>query len=525
MSVPAPPLSSRRVRTRFAPSPTGYLHVGALRTALFSWLLARHRGGDFLLRIEDTDQKRIVPGALADIIASLRALGLDYDEGPDRASVAVLDRSKYGDVPDALLPDEGGDAGPYFQSQRLARYRQIAEQLIAENKAYYAFDTPEELDAKRAAAQAQNRPYLYDRRYRDFGPDEAQARVARGEPHVVRFAVPLEGIIRTEDALRGVTDWDAATQDDFIIIKSDGFAPYHLSAMVDDHDMQISHVLRATEWLSSSPKHFCIFQALGWEPPIFVHVAGVNGPDNKKLSKRTGAKGVFEFLNEGFLPEALFNYLALVGWSPGDDTEIMDQNEIIRRFDLDGLARSPAIFDLDKLTWMNGVYIRQMPPPELARRVLPFLAQAGHVGPDPDQAARDYVSGVLLLEQERLKRLDEAPALTDFFWGDLPAYQPKSVQKWLQREPEATQDFLRDLHAALAALPAWVDEAIEAATRAVGERHGRERGELTHPIRVAVTGREVGPGLFETMAVLGKQRVLGRLQHARELAGAEQIRD
>ena len=505
------------MRTRFAPSPTGFLHVGALRTAMFSWLLARHFGGDFLLRIEDTDQARLVPGALADIIASLRALGLPYDEGPDRASVAALDAEKYGAVPAELLPEHGGDQGPYFQSQRLARYREVTEQLLEQGKAYYAFETKEELDAQRAAAERHGRPYLYDRRYRDDLLAEARARAARGEPHAVRLAMPAEGIIRTHDALRGVTDFDAATQEDFIFLKSDGFPTYHLAATVDDHDTNISHVLRGTEWLSSAPKHFALYQALGWEPPVFVHVAGVNGPDGKKLSKRTGAKGVLAYLEEGFLPEALFNFLALVGWSPGDDTEIMDQNAIIRRFDLEGMSRSPAVFDVDKLTWMNGVYIRQMPPDELTRSVLPLLARAGLVPPDPDEATRAYVAKVLLLEQERLKRLEEAPALTAFFFGELPEYETKSVQRRLQREAEAIEPFLRDLGAALADQPAWIEEAIEVVTRRVGERHGRERGELTHPVRVAVTGREVGPGLFETMAALGKERVLRRLDHAAEL--------
>ncbi len=262
---------------------------------------------------------------------------------------------------------------------------------------------------------------------------------------------------------------------------------------------------------------FFLYHAPGWEPPVFVHVAGVNGPDGKKLSKRTGAKGIFEFLKEGFLPESLFNFLAIVGWSPGDDTEVMDKDEIIRRFDLEGLSRSPAIFDLDKLTWMNGVYIRQMPPNDLAGRVAPLLAEAGLIPADPDEATRSYVGQVLLLEQERLKRLEEAPALTDFFFVEMPEYAAKSVQKWLQRDAEATRAFLTDLLAAFSDQDAWTEAALEATTRAVGARHGRERGELTHPVRVAVTGREIGPGLFETLAVLGKERVLRRLRHAVEL--------
>jgi glutamyl-tRNA synthetase len=510
---------SSPVRTRFAPSPTGSPHVGVLRTALFSWLLARRHDGDFLLRIEDTDQNRLVSGALADILAALRALGLDYDAGPDRATVAALDKEKYGEVPGDLLPERSGEGDAVFQSQRLARYREIAERLVAEGKAYYAFDTPEELTARREAS-GKGDAWLYDRRDREIAGEEARARAAR-ERHVVRFAMPTEGSIRTHDALRGVTEFDAAGQDDFICLKSDGFPTYHLASVVDDHDSGITHVLRGEEWISSAPKHFALYGALGWEPPVFVHVPSVLGPDGKKFSKRHGAKGVREYLDEGYLPEALFNYLALLGWSPGEELEILDRSEIIRRFDLDGISRSPAKFDLDKLTWMNGAYIRALPPDDLAARVLPLLAGAGLVPAAPDQATRTYVGRVLLLEQERLKRLDEAPQLTAFFFGDLPEYDQRAVDRRLRREGEAVARFLRDLRDVLEdiAPAAWeMPEAIETFTREVGASHGRERGDLTHPVRVAVTGREVGPGLFETMAVLGRERVLRRLDHAAGLA-------
>jgi glutamyl-tRNA synthetase len=514
-----PPSPPQRVRTRFAPSPTGSPHVGTLRTGLFSWLLAKHSGGDFILRIEDTDQGRTVPGALAEILESFRALGISYDEGPDKESVARLDPARYGAVSPDLLPEHGSAFGPYFQSQRLARYREIAERLVDEGKAYYAFDTPEELDARRAAAQARGRAFLYDRRDRGLPVDEQRARAAAGERYVVRFAMPTEGFIRVHDVLRGATDFDAATQDDFIALKSDGFPTYHLAAMVDDHDMRVSHVIRGEEWQSSTPKHVCLLQALGWEPPVIIHTANINGPDGKKLSKREGAKGVLGYLAEGYLPEALFNFFALLGWSPGDDTEIMSRDEIVRRFGIEGLSRSPAMFDPEKLAWMNGVYIRALPEDALLDRVLPLLAAAGLVPSDPDAATRAYVASVVALERDRLKRLDEIATLTAFFFGDLPAeYESKGVEKWLRKRPDATAAFLKDLRDALAPVSPWTIETIETEARAAGGRHGRERGELTHPIRVAVTGREVGPGLWETMAVLGKDRVLARLDHAAGLA-------
>lgn len=536
MSLPADATATaippRRVRTRFAPSPTGFLHVGAVRTALFSWLLARHFGGDFILRIEDTDQTRLVPGSLQGILEAFRAMGMDIDEGPDRETVAALDAEKYGTVDPGLLPARGGSHGPYFQSQRLPRYRELVERLVSEGKAYYAFDTKEELDGMRAAAEAHKRAFLYRGRARDLPLDEARARVAAGEPHVVRFKMPTEGPIRTLDVLRGVTDWDAATQDDFVILKSDGYPPYHLAAIVDDHDMEISHALRSTEWLSSSPKHFCLYQAFGWEPPLYIHVANVNGPDGKKLSKRKGAKpvvGTFVeegsgksitgFVDDGFLPDALFNFLALVGWSPGDDSEVMDRDEIIRRFDGSGMLVSPAVFDKEKLTWMNGVYLRRLSREELVTRALPYLVAAGLVPAAPGDAERVYIAEVIGLEHERLKTLAEAPEVSDFFFALLPAYQEKSVARWLRKKPEETAAFLSDLHDVLAKTSVvWETGALETVTREAGMQHGRDKGELTHPVRVALSGREVGPGLFEMMAVLGRERVLARLKHATELA-------
>jgi glutamyl-tRNA synthetase len=510
---------SRRVRTRFAPSPTGFLHIGALRTALFSWLLARRHGGDFILRIEDTDQARLVPGSLASIIESLRGMGMDYDEGPDKASVAVLSEG-YGPVSPDLLPDHGGDFGPYFQSQRLVRYDEVIEQLLNEGKAYFAFETKEELEAARETAKAAKIPYHYDRRYRDLPLDEARARVAKGEPSVVRFKMPVSGTITTVDALRGPIDWDAETQDDFIIRKGDGFPPYHLAAMVDDHDMQISHVLRGEEWISSYPKHVQIFGAMGWEVPVFCHTPSVLGPDGQKLSKRHGAKGIGEYLAEGFLEDALVNFLALVGWSPGKDEEVLPVEELIARFSVEAISVSPGIFDADKLDWMNGVYIRRLSTEELIERALPFLQKAGLVSASPTAEERDYAARVLALEHERLKRLDEAPAVSDFFFPLLPEYQEKSTAKWLRKEPDKTAAYLTDLAAALEPLSDWTDAALDAATREVGARHGRERGDLTHPVRVALSGREVGPGLFEMMAVLGRERVLARLNKAVEIARA-----
>jgi len=518
----------RRVRTRFAPSPTGFLHVGAFRTALFSYLLARHHGGDFILRIEDTDQARLVKNSLADIIASMHALGIPYDEGPDRQTVAALDASKYGEVDPALLPDNGGSYGPYFQSQRLPRYNELIEQLLEEGKAYYAFETKEELERMRQAADIRKEPYRYNGRYRDFPLGEARDRVVGGQPYAIRFKMPASGTIRTVDALRGETLWDAKTQDDFILVKSDGFPVYHFAAIVDDHDMEISHVLRSEEWIPSTPKHVCVFEAFGWEKPIFLHTPNVLGVDRKKLSKRMGApplrgtiltqKGepVHGLLDRGFLEDAIFNYLALTGWAPGDDSEVMTREEIIGKFDLEGISPSPALYDEVKLKWFNEQYLKKLSPEEMVERTLPFLEKAGLLPTDAPPEQRAYAAEVLRLEEERIKVLSDAPALTDFFFLPLPEYVEKSVTKWLRQEGAAA--YLTDVAAALADLGTWDIPSIEAATRAIGANHGREKGSVVHPVRVAVTGREVGPGLFESMAVLGRERTLTRLAHAVELA-------
>ena len=526
----------RPVRTRFAPSPTGFLHVGAFRTALFSWLLAKKYGGQFILRIEDTDQGRLVPGGLENLLRSLKILGINYDEGPDKASVAALDAAQYGAVDPTLLPDYGGDYGSYFQSQRLERYHDVIEQLLNDDKAYYAFETAEELDAQRSVANARRIPFVYNRRYRDFPLAEARARVAKGEAAVVRFKMPMAGPIRTMDALRGEMIWDAATLDDFVILKSDGFPPYHLAVVVDDHDMKISHVLRGDDWLPSFPKHVCLIQALDWEQPIWAHTPNVLGDDGKKLSKRHGANPIYgpvpelkdgkptgELLpgminQQGYLPEALINFLCLIGWSSGDDREVLSLAELLETFSVEGISTSPGKFDADKLLWMNGVYIRHLTADDLVSRALPFLQNAKLVPAEPTTEERQYAAAAIALEQERLKRLDETPGATDFFFPDLPPYNAGSVAKWLKKDGAASAAFLEELAAALEGETAWNHDSLEIVVRDVGAKHNKAKGELTHPVRVAVTGRETGPGLFETMAVLGKKRTLARLAHAAELA-------
>lgn len=485
------------IRVRFAPSPTGDPHVGNIRTALFNWLYARHTGGVFILRIEDTDQARAAGGALEAIFESLEWLGLDWDEGPR----------------------VGGPYAPYVQSERLAIYQEAAERLVREGYAYHCYCTPEELAQMRREQQSRGLPPRYDRRCRNLSNGERQAR--EGDPdksgRVVRFRTPPEGDpITVNDVIWGDVAFDPSVLDDFVLLKSDGYPTYHLANVLDDHAMRISHVLRAEEWLPSTPRHLLLYQALGYEPPQFGHLPMILGPDRAKLSKRHGATALLDYRKDGFLPEAMRNFLALLGWSLDDKTEIIPLDELVRHFSLERVGKSPAIFNHEKLTWMNGVYLRQLPADELANRLAKALESRiehhqtpVHVPPDPD-----YLRAVVPLVQERLKTLnpEEAWNLCSFFLVETPEYQVPLVPRGLGGE--ATRAALQATIAALQPMPVFDVGAIEHVLRALAERLQLRTRELFGAIRIAVTGRTAAPPLFDTLAVLGKERVLSRLGHA-----------
>ena len=486
------------VRVRFAPSPTGYLHVGGARTALYNWLLARHYGGKFILRIEDTDRKRYVEGSLADIMESLRWLGLEWDEGPE----------------------VGGPYGPYFQSQRLELYRTHVEQLVKEGHAYRCYCSPERLEKLRAEQQARGEVVRgYDRHCRYLTSRQVAEYEAQGIVPVIRLAVPLEGETSFHDVIYGDITVENSTLDDLVLLKSDGYPTYHLANVVDDHLMEITHIMRGDEWLPSVPKHILLYRAFGWEPPIFAHLPLILDPSGKgKMKKRktVDQQGreypvqVREFRAAGYLPEAMCNYLALLGWSYDDKTELFTRDELIRYFDLDRVKPSPATFSYDKLEWMNGVYIRQLDPDDLARRLMPFLQQAGL------QADLDTVRRLVPLIQERLKTLADAAAWVDFVFQDsvtpnLDELIPKKMTA------EDTIQALRAARATLADLPSFDGASIETALRALADRLGLKAGVLFTPIRIAVTGKRVAPPLFGTLAVLGRERVLKRIDAALQL--------
>ena len=483
-------------RVRFAPSPTGLLHIGGVRTAIFDWLLARQTGGQFILRIEDTDQRRFMDGATEDIMESLRWYGLDWDEGPD----------------------VGGPHEPYIQSQRKSYYSAAVEKLISAGAAYACDCSQERLAALRNQQQASGQPPGYDGRCRNRQPVYVPHSDRQGSEVVVRMRVPEEGRLTFHDVVRQQVSFDLSNLTDFVIMKSDGMPTYHLAHVVDDHEMKISHVLRGEEWISSTPRHILIHEGLGITPPVYVHLPLLLGKDRSKLSKRHGADRALAYRGQGFLSDAMFNFLALLGWSPGDDTEVMTRNEIVRRFSLDNVSESPAVFDLDKMTWMNGVYIRSMSAGQLASVIMPVLSDPVDGLPDsvPRPIDQGRVEALTPLIHERLKRLDEAPGLLDFFFTDDVSPDPDElIQRRMDQESTITA-----LTAALdlcRTVESFDPAPLESAYRALTAEIGLKAGQVFGTIRVAVTGRRVAPPLFDTMAAIGRERCAARLENALSL--------
>jgi glutamyl-tRNA synthetase len=469
-----------------APAPTGRYHVGNARTALHNWLFARHHGGRFLIRLEDTDQERSSDAYTAEILEAMRWLGLDWDEGPE----------------------VGGDYGPYSQSQRLHLYREATRRLLEEGKAYPCFCTAEELERRRKEMERQGRPPRYDRRCRARSAAERERLSAEGRPHAIRFAVPDEGLIAWQDLVRGEIRFENALLDDFVLVKSDGFPSYLLAVVVDDAAMRISHVIRGEDLISATPRQIHIYQALGLSRPEFAHLPLILGPDRAKLSKRHGPVAVLDYREEGYLPEALVNFIALLGWSPGEDREILSREEMIAEFSLESVGKSGAIFDIEKLNWMNGVYLRRLSDEEYLALAKPFLARAGVT---QEQFEQCHGRRALLLEKERARTLAELPALTEFFFRAPEVYDEKGERKWFRREGAA--DLLAEVRGTLEAVGEFDVSHVEAALRGLGEKLGGG-GPVIHSTRLAVTGRTAGPGLFEVLAVLGKERSLKRLAAA-----------
>ena len=473
-------------RVRFAPSPTGYLHIGGARTALYNWAFARHFGGTFVLRIEDTDAERSTEENTLAILRAMKWLGLDYDEGPGI----------------------GGDHGPYFQTQRFDRYAEGLELLKSSGHAYPCFCSAEELDAKREAGRIKGGIAGYDRTCRSLSSDEASKRVAADEPHVWRLKVPEDrGDIIFEDAVRGEMVFPASAVDDFVLARTDGSPTYNFAVVMDDVDMAITHVIRGDDHLSNTPKQIVVYEALEMPVPIFGHLSMIWGPDGKRLSKRHGATSVEAYAELGFLPEAIVNYLALLGWSLDGETTIIDTATLRANFSLDRISKNPAIFDVEKLEWMNGVYIREMTAEEFVERIIVWLEAAG-LSDASDVASRpEWFAKLAPLVSERIRRLDEVVPKVEFLFVE-PEIDESAREKVLAKE--GSKGALLAAADALAACD-WDAESIEAAVRAVPEAVGLKPKAVFQALRVAVTGSVVSPPLFESLELLGRERVLARL--------------
>jgi len=474
------------VRVRFAPSPTGFLHVGGARTVLYNWLFARHEGGALIVRSDDTDAERSTDDFRADILDSLRWLGLDWDEGIE----------------------VGGPYGSYRQSDRYDRYRAVAHDLVSSGAAYYDGATADDLQAIRSAASAAGTSPVYDGRHR-LGSNEADERRALGNPPPIRFAVERPGVTEVDDLVRGRVSFDHGNVDDFVILRGDGSPTYHLASTVDDVDYGITHVVRGEDILPSTPKHMLITRAMGAELPAYAHLSLLNGPDGKKLSKRHGDTAIRAYREAGFLPEAMVNFLAILGWSPGEDEEVVSLDEMVRRFELTAVSKNPAVFDTTKLEWLNGVYIRAMDPGAFAavleREVVDDLGRAA--SEDERAALRELAP----LVQERAKLVSEVAAQVRFLFVDEVRYDEASWDK-VMTKPEAgvavrgAMEALRECD--------WTVPGVESALRSMLEAEDLSARKGLQPLRVAITGSSVSPPLFESIAAIGREAAIGRLEGA-----------
>ena len=476
------------VRTRFAPSPTGYMHLGGMRTALYTYLFTRKNHGKFILRIEDTDQARYVEGATDVIYRTLKDIGLVWDEGPD----------------------VGGDYGPYIQSERKGMYLPYAQQLVRDGKAYYCFCTKEELDKRRAEAEAKGETFKYDKHCLNMPREEVERRLAAGEPYVIRQNVPTQGEASFDDIIFGHIAVDCSELDDMILIKADGMPTYNFANVIDDHTMGITHVMRGSEYLSSTPKYNLLYDAFGWEKPVYIHLTNIMRDAQHKLSKRTGDAYYEDYISKGYLKDAILNYIALLGWNPGDDREFFTLDELIEAFSLEGLSKSPAIFDVNKLIWMNAEYIRRLEPNEFNRYAQPWYEKAGI-----DAMNKETLCRIL---QPRVEFFAQLPEMVDFLVKLDEEYDVAMfTNKKSKTNPEVSLGVLNMAIDALNALETWEEAAIHDTLIGLAEKNGLKNGTMLWPVRIALAGKQVTPGgAIEIAYLLGKDESLRRLELGRK---------
>ena len=490
--------SNPKIRVRFAPSPTGDPHIGNIRSALFNWLFARHFNGEFILRIEDTDKNRAVEGSLEKILENLEWLGLNYDEGP------------------------------YIQSERLDIYKKYVEQLLKEEKAYYCFCSSERLEKMRKEQTEKKQAPKYDRKCLSLTKEEIEKNLKEKIPYTIRLKIP-EGETKFKDLIRGEVSFQNKEIDDQILLKSDGFPTYHLANVVDDHLMEISYVIRGEEWISSAPKHIILYKAFGWDPPQFAHLPIILGPDKSKLSKRHGAVSVLEYRDQGYLPDALINFMVLLGWNPKTEQEIFSREELIKQFSLDKVQKSGAAFDIKKLDWINGQYIRKMDLEKLAEMCIPYLEKAKlieiknknfKIQKTGEKIDFDYLKKVVALEQERMKKISEIPELVGFVFIDKLNYNPELL-KWKKMDSKAIYDSLTLSQEKIYKISKkdFSKKNIEESLRKIidSDLIKLNTGELLWPLRAALTGLKFSPGPFEVAEVLGKEKCLERIEEAKKM--------
>lgn len=490
------------VRTRFAPSPTGLMHVGGLRTAVYNYIYAQKKKGKFILRIEDTDRERFVEGATQDIISSMTACGIDYDEGPDK-------KAKF---------------GPYYQSQRLELYQKHAQVLMTEGKAYKCYCSADRLEKMREQQMARKLPPKYDRHCLNLPAEELAVFEKNKATFVVRFKIPDQGQVVYQDLVKGEVRFSNLLLEDFVMIKSDGYPTYHLANIIDDHFMEITHVIRGDEWLSSLPKHILLYQAFGWKNPEFAHIPLLLNKDRSKLSKRQGDVSVHDYLAKGYLPEALVNFVALLGWNPGTEEEIFDLKGLIKAFNIEQINKSGAVFDLEKLDWMNGYYIRHKKIEDLVELSVPYLVKAELIAEEDSKLsvketgeaiAPKRLGQIIKLEQERLKKLSDLPEATSFFFKAQLDY-PVEMLLWKNTDTKKIKMALSLLLGALEKVSEkdFTGVKLNDLVKQLAIDNGLKNGEVFWPWRVSLTGREASPGPQDISEILGKEGTLERLRVA-----------
>lgn len=484
-------------RVRFAPSPTGFVHIGSLRTALYNYLYAQKCGGDYILRIEDTDRTRLVEGAVEGMLEAMHWAGVDHVEGPF--------------VNEANEIVQVGECGPYIQSERLPIYEKYAEELLQKGHAYYCFCDKERLEAVREEQKANGQTPKYDGHCRNIDLETAKQRIAAGEPHVVRLRLPENREITFTDAVRGTVTFNTDELDDQVLMKQDGFPTYHMAVIIDDHLMGITHVIRGEEWLSSTPKHVYLYEAFGWDAPQFVHLPNILNTEKKKLSKRQGDVAVEDFKKKGYLPEALTNYVALVGWSPEDNSEKMTMAEMIEKFSLDRVSKSGGVFDVNKLNWMNNLYIKEMSLEALTELCIPYFVNGGFIKAEEVEENRHFMTLLTKMAQDSMNYLAEVTKLMPIFEGDIVAPEDEETKEMLHLE--TTPEVLKQFIALVEAAPA-IDEAFaKGVMKEVQKATGVKGKNLFMAVRAAISGQLHGPDLALVIEALGRDKLVSRATH------------